>query len=183
MIKLNAILERLRSKRSGQRGFTLIELVIVVAVIGILTAIAIPAYGNIQQTARVNTAKSDLTNLRKAIDLARSNSNATLITVTGSNCTYCTFTVDPLDTPKTGAGWVTYNATLKKISDASGINVKGLLDSYGRPYLIDENEGEGVGNCNTDAISASDKTWTASTTTGQLIQYRIPVYTAVCRGV
>lgn len=52
-----------------QKGFTIVELLIVIVVIGILAAISLIAYANVQAKARDSERMSDLAVLKKAIML------------------------------------------------------------------------------------------------------------------
>ncbi len=54
-------------RKKSESGFTLIELVIVIVILGILAAVAIPKYEDMREQARVATVKGQLGSIRSAI--------------------------------------------------------------------------------------------------------------------
>jgi len=67
-------------KRSLQKGFTLIELMIVVAIIGILAAVAIPAYSDYTVKAKVGNSLTAADSLKTAVGLCSQEAGGVLTT-------------------------------------------------------------------------------------------------------
>ncbi len=65
---LNPSITPIEARNTPESGFTLIELVIVMTIIGLLSAIAVPMYVQSVRNAREAVLKEDLRTLRSSID-------------------------------------------------------------------------------------------------------------------
>jgi type IV pilus assembly protein PilA len=66
----------MKMKTTNQKGFTLIELMIVVAIIGILAAIALPAYQNYTQKAKFTEVTNATAAAKTAVEICAQTTGA-----------------------------------------------------------------------------------------------------------
>ena len=65
-----ALLNRKKSRNVLQKGFTLVELLIVVVILGVLSAVALPAFLNQTGKAKINAARASVVAAAKSCEVA-----------------------------------------------------------------------------------------------------------------
>lgn len=133
------------SAKYSASGFTIVELLIVIVVIGILAAISIVSYNNVQARANYSKAQLDMKSITKALSLYYVDNASYPNTINQAGCTNNWCGWDQV----TGDAFITglspkYIAQLPQLPTIYASNNSYLYQSNGSDYQLIRFKGDGL---------------------------------------